>query len=166
MRDLLKNPMLYYILAPVLVGLWPLLVWGAYLPKMQRGLDSDIAQYTNAKKCMVDIITLDPGRLEVSAVNPGPGIFAYGEAVSRVADRCRITSHNYTIHAGDKAKISGKETQEAQVVLSDVDIVQACSFLYTIQHMWVNLECLKAELKKKEGAPDRWDMNLNFKYTY
>ena len=32
MKDVYKNPILYYILVPVVVALWPLLVWSVYLP--------------------------------------------------------------------------------------------------------------------------------------
>jgi hypothetical protein len=168
MRDILKNPMFYYVLAPVLVGLWPLLVWFVYLPRMGKGLDSDIAQYGNAASCMSEILTLDPERVNMdrSGAMASPTEFGYGDAVNRVADRWHIGSRNCTFHVSDKVKISGKQTQEAKVILSDVDIVQACNFLSTIQSSWVNLECQKGELKKKEGAPDRWDVDLSFKYTY
>jgi hypothetical protein len=36
MREVYKNPMLYYLLIPVLVGIWPLLVWGVYLPRAEQ----------------------------------------------------------------------------------------------------------------------------------
>ena len=168
MRDVFKNPILYYVLAPILVGLWPLLVWGVYLPRIQRGLDSDKEQYANATNCMVEILTLDPGRLEASGTSQSSGEFAPGEAVNRVADRCRITSRNCTLNAGGKIKSGGKETQGFKVTLSDVGIVQICSFLSTIQSMWVNLECESLKLTKEEGAADhdRWDAELSFKYTY
>jgi hypothetical protein len=165
MRDMLKNPMLYYILAPILVGLWPLLVWGVYLPRMQQGLETDVTEYDKATARIDEIWAVDPDRKNASDKNSGLG-FSYGEAISRVADRCHITSRNYTINAGAKVKISNKEIQEAKVTLTDADIVQACNFLYTVQSMWVNLECQSVTLKKKEGAPDRWDVDLSFKYTY
>jgi hypothetical protein len=166
MRDVLKNPILYYILAPILVGLWPLLVWGVYLPKIQRELSFDKDQYTNAENCMVEILTLDPHRLDASGDGKSSGKFTYYEAFSRVADRCRISSRNYNVNAGGKIKSGGKETQGAKVTLSDVGIVQICDFLSKIQSMWVNLECESLKLTKKEGTPDRWDADLSFKYTY
>jgi len=42
MRDLHKNPMFYYILAPVVLGLWPLLVYASYLPKSQEALRTEL----------------------------------------------------------------------------------------------------------------------------
>jgi hypothetical protein len=166
MRDLLKNPILYYALAPVLVGLWPLLVWGVYLPRAQRALGLDGNQYESAKNCMIEILNLDPGRLEGSGATQGKGKFTYYDAVSRVADRCGISSRNYQCTAGMIARTGGKETQGAKVTLNDVGIILACKFLSTIQSMWVNLECESAELKTNEGTPDSWDVDLSFKYTY
>ncbi len=165
MRDIIKNPMLYYILAPVLVGLWPTIVWW-YMPKAEKALEADQSEYVKATNAMVEILTLDPGRLEGQEKNRGTGVFSYGEAVSRVADRCQIGSRNHRCIAGPRANIGGKEIQPANVTLTDVGIVQTCTFLSTIQSMWVNLECESVDLKKKEGGPDRWDVGLSFKYTY
>jgi hypothetical protein len=166
-RILLKNPILYYILAPILVGLWPLLVWRIYLPRAQRALDTEQNQYVNGETSMLDILTLDPGRLVEGAGSPASsGKFNYPEAVSRVADRCQIPSRNKYYDAGNITKISGKDIQGAKVTLSSVGIVQACSFLSTIQSMWVNLECESAKLTKQDPAPDSWNVDLSFKYTY
>jgi hypothetical protein len=166
MRDVLRNPIFYYILAPILFSLWPLSVWRLYLPRTEQALELDFTLYDKADACMKEIWRLDPDRANVSATSSGPGVFSPGEAVSRVADRCRIASRNYTCIAGGKTSIGGKEIQEAKVTLSDVDVVQSCSFLSRIQSTWVNLECKSVKLTKKEGAPDRWDVDMDFRYTY
>jgi hypothetical protein len=173
MRDILRNPILYYVLAPVLIGLWPLLVWAVYLPRVERTLTSEIAQYHDANECIREIWEKDPGRADQSGASPGSGVFTPGEAVSRVAVRCDIPSRHYDATAGDKTKLSGKVIQEVKVTLTDVGIVQACRFLSTIQSMWVNLDCKGMRLTKKdvsqdkkEGSPDSWDVDLSFKYTY
>ncbi len=165
MRDILRNPILYYILAPVLIGVWPFYVWFVSLPNVKTGLDKDIGYYSDAKKCMDEIWTLDPERSNVSK-SIVSGAFSYPEAVSRVADIYNILSRNYSVNASPKTKINGKEIQEAKVTLSGVDIVQACQFLSKIQSTWVNLECERVEIKKKGDEPDKWDFDLSFRYTY
>jgi hypothetical protein len=164
MHDMLRNPIFYYILAPCLFTLWPLLVWHS-LPTMQKGLDSDLTLYGKADACIDEIWKLDPDRVNVADGNSVSG-FMPGEAVSRVADLCKITSRSYGCFAGNKSKVGGKEIQDIKVPLSDVDIVKACKFLSTILSTWVNLECKSVKLTKKEGAPDRWDVDMDFRYTY
>jgi hypothetical protein len=163
---MIRNPILYYALAPVLVGLWPLYVWYVSLPAMKKGLDSDIKIYSQAKGTTDEIWTLDPGRALDASKGATGGAFVYGEAVSRAADRCGIPARNYTTNAGNKSPISGKTIQEAKVTLTDVDVVKAFRFLSVIQSTWVNLECQSAKLTKRGDAPDNWDLDLSFKYTY
>jgi hypothetical protein len=166
MREILRNPMLYYVLAPILVGLWPLLVWGVYLPRARQNLLEDLKQYEVAESHRDEIAHLDPGRLEAANATRSAGKFTYYDAVARVADRCRISSRNYNVNAGNIIRSGGKESQGARVTLTDVDIVQACNFLWTIQSMWVNLECESFKLQKKQGLLDSWDVDLSFKYNY
>ena len=52
MKDIYKNPIFYYILVPVLITLWPLLIWGVYLPEAERSWKDDEADYKKAKNIM------------------------------------------------------------------------------------------------------------------
>ncbi|HUV41153.1 MAG TPA: hypothetical protein VMW23_05145, partial [Sedimentisphaerales bacterium] len=63
MRNIYKNPVFYYVLVPAVTALWPLLVWGVYLPRAQRSWDSEMQEYSQAQTVMADIRTLDPDRL-------------------------------------------------------------------------------------------------------
>jgi len=85
MRDIYKNPILYYVLAPILVGLWPLLVWGMYLPRAQKAWDEDEKLYAEAKNTILSIIERDPERVKLAEDTKSLGKFAYAEAVDRVA---------------------------------------------------------------------------------
>ena len=75
MKELYKNPILYYILAPILFGLWPLLVWAVYLPDAQKNLDEDLSQYQQAEPIMMEILTLDPDRLDFADANDTAPVF-------------------------------------------------------------------------------------------
>jgi hypothetical protein len=166
MRDVFKNPVFYYVLAPILVGLWPLLVWGMYLPKAEKAWEDDRKLYNEAKTSIVEILEKDPDRLKIAAESKSLGRFTYAEAVDRVANLCRIPSSNYTLSTGIPVTSGGKESQQARVNLVDVSIVQGAKFLSTIHSMWVNLNCDRIRLTKKPGMPDRWDMDLTFQYSY
>jgi len=167
MKDIYKNPTLYYILVPIMVALWPLLVWGVYLPNAKRSLKREKAEYGEAQTKMLEILILDPDRLEFTDTNRAPAKFAYVSAVAKVASFCEIPSANYKVSSGPIITRQGKKSQTATVSLKDVSITEFAKFLSTIQLRWEDLECVQLKkLKKKEGFPDRWDVDLEFKYNY
>ena len=166
MREIYKNPMLYYVLAPILVLLWPLLVWGLYLPEAQSEWDRDKASAEEAKALILDIVEKDPKRLDVVKDARSLGKFTYAEAVDRAANLCRIPSGSVDLRTGNMRPSGGNQTQHAHVSLTDIGIVQAARFLSTIQSTWVNLTCERVKLSAKEGMPDQWDMDLDFDYDY
>lgn len=165
MRDLHKNPMFYYILAPVLIGVWPLLVWAVYLPRATEGGTADEKSFADAVTACTEILTFDPERLKIKGDEQGRR-FAYPEAIDSAANVCNIPSGNYVYNANPIIKISGKEVQACRVSLDGVGIVQIGKFLSRLQSVWVNLTCEKIALKRREGMPDQWDVDLDFKYTY
>ena len=166
MRDIYKNPMFYYVLAPIIVGVWPLLVWSMYLPKTEKAWDDDKRLYEEAEVAIIEIRDKDPDRLTIVEETKSLGKFAYADAVDRVANLCRIPSSNYTLNSGNIVTSGKKESQQARVSLAGVSIVQAARFLSTIQMMWVNLSCERVRLTKKAGMPDQWDMDMTFQYDY
>jgi hypothetical protein len=166
MRELYRNPMLYYVLAPILVSVWPLLVWGFYLPQTEETWEQDKQLYGDAQNLILELIEKDPDRLKQARETQKIGKFTYAEAVDRVANLCRIPSGSWDLTTGNMVTSGTRGSQQARVGLSDVGIVQAARFLSTIQAMWVNLTCDRVKINKKEGMPDLWDMSLNFKYDY
>ncbi|GAH02743.1 unnamed protein product, partial [marine sediment metagenome] len=152
---------------PVMVALWPLFVWGIYLPDTERSLKREQGEYSKAQNIMLEILALDPGRLEFTDANSAPAEFAYISAVDKVASYCGIPSANYKLSTGPIITRGGKKSQTATVGLKDVSITKFAKFLSTIQLRWADLQCVQLrKLKKKAGFPDRWDVDLEFKYYY
>jgi hypothetical protein len=166
MREIYKNPMFYYLLIPVLVGLWPVLVWGVYLPRVERDQEVEQGLLIEGQTQIVDILRLDQGRLNFADANDVAGEFSYPSAVDRVANLCRIPASNCTYQAGSIITSAGKRRQDARIKLTDVSIVQTAEFLYTIQARWVHLTCEKVKLTKKKGMPDQWEVDLDMVYYY
>jgi len=166
MREIYKNPMFYYLLIPVLVGLWPVLVWGVYLPRVERDQEVEQGLLIEGQTQIVDILRLDAGRLNFADANDVAGEFSYPSAVDRVANLCRIPASNCTYQAGSIITSAGKRRQDARIKLTDVSIVQTAEFLYTIQARWVHLTCEKVKLTKKKGMPDQWEVDLDMVYYY
>lgn len=167
MKDIYKNPIVYYILVPVIVALWALSVWAVRLPEAKRSLKREQGEYSKAQNIMLEILTLDPDRLEFADASSAAAEFDYANAVDRVASFCRIPSTSYKLSSGPIITRGGKKSQTATVGLKDVSITKFAKFLSTIQLRWADLECVQLrKLKKKAGFPDRWDVDLEFKYYY
>lgn len=166
MKDVYKNPILYYILVPVLIALWPLLVWAVYFPNAKNNLQDDKVQYEKAQKIMKEILILDPARLKFAGSKTAAAEFDYATAVDEIARFCEILFTSYNI-SSKPARVKDKQkSKSAVVVLNDVDIAKFAKFLSAIQLRWANLQCEKAKLTKKQGLPDAWKANLDFKYYY
>ncbi len=168
MKDIYKNPVLCYIVVPIVVGAWPLLVRGVYLPAAQQDVEEQIAQSKRAEPIMMDILTLDPERLEFADANDTAAEFTYGGAVDWVASICKIPPSAYKVSSSMIITANRQKTQSAKVDLRQVDIVRFAKFLSMIQLRWANLQCERAKLTKKEGLADNdaWDVDIEFKYYY
>ncbi|MHC4425020.1 MAG: hypothetical protein ACYSYV_02860 [Planctomycetota bacterium] len=168
MKDVFKNPILYYIATPVVIGLWPLLVWAMYLPAAQKGFEDQRTQYERVEPIIVEILTLDPDRLEFADSNDTAAEFTYPGAVDRVARLCDIPETKYKLSSAMIMTTREQKSQSANVDLKQVDITKFAKFLSMIQLRWEHLQCEQVKLTKKQGVPDAdmWDVDIKFKYYY
>jgi len=166
MKQIYKNPTLYYILVPVIVALWPLLIWGVYSPAAGHNWEVEQSQYGEAQSIMKEILALDPDRLKFVDSNNTAAEFDYASAIERTADFCKIPPTNYKLSSGIIITSGGQKSQSAKVGLKQVDITKFAKFLSTLQLRWANLQCAQVKLTKKKGLPDTWDVDLDFKYYY
>lgn len=167
MKNLYKNPILYYIVTPIIVGLWPLLVGAIYLPDAHKSVNEYISQYNEAEPIMMEILTLDPDRLEFADTNDTAPEFAWS-AVDQVANRCKIPEKKCELRSGLMQITGGQKNQSATVNLRQVGITEFAEFLSMIQLRWINLQCERVKLSKNQNVPnnDLWDMDMTFKYYY
>jgi hypothetical protein len=166
MKEIFKNPILYYILAPAAVALWPLLIWGVYLPAAGRNWETEKSQYDQAQGIIKEILAIDPERLKFSDSNNPSVEFDYASAIDKTTGSCGIPPSNYTINSGIIVTTAGQKSQSAKVDLKGVDITKFAKFLSTVQLRWANLQCTQVKLTKRKGLPDTWDVALDFKYYY
>ena len=168
MKDIYKNPILYYIAVPVIVGLWPLLVWAIYLPNAQKDVEEQIDQHKRAEPIMMEILTLEPDRLEFADANDTAAEFTYGEAIDRIASLCQITPSKYNLSSSMVITTRGQKSQSASVDLKEIDIRKFARFFSIMQLRWPNLQCERLKLSKKQNLPDNdmWDVDLELKYYY
>ena len=166
MKDILRNPALYYILAPVAVALWPLLIWGVYLPAARHNWEVEKSQYNEGQSIIKEILAIDPDRLKFADANAVSVEFDYASAIDKTAGACGIPSSSYKLNSGIIITSAGQKSQSAKVSLKQVDITKFSKFLSALQLRWANLQCSQVKLTKKKGLPDTWDVDLDFKYYY
>jgi hypothetical protein len=165
MREVYKNPMLYYLLIPVLVGLWPLLVRGIYLPRAEEDLKTEGSLCIEGQTQVIEILRIDPERLN-PVRGPGKTEFEFSSAGNQAANLCKIPSSSCQVYAGNKSTSEGRTRQDARIKLTGVGIIQAATFLSNMQSMWVTLQCQDVKLQRKKGVPDQWDVDFRFIYYY
>jgi len=166
MHDIYKNPILYYLLIPVLVALWPLLVWGVYLPRNQHQRDVEQSLLVEAQTHIVDILLLVPDLLILHETEAVTEEFSFGRTTDRVANLCTIPAGSCTYSGGGIMKVAGKKRQEGRVELANVNMLQAAKFLSTFQSTRAGLTCEQAEFRKKKGMSDQWEVDFKFVYYY
>jgi hypothetical protein len=161
MQDLHKNPMLYYIMIPLLVLAWPGFMWFKYIPSVTEEREAWKGYVQDANSLIIEILTLDPERLSYSDAK-GPSVeFAYETAVDKVARSLRMDKD---VEFRPSAKSKGK--QSAEVSLNNINITQCSQFLSTLQMHWDGLECTRLSLTNKKTTKDRWDVTMSFIYYF
>ena len=166
MKDIYKNPIVYYIAVPVVIGLWPLLLWSVYLADAEQSLENELAQYEKAEKVMGEILTLDPDRLKYAKSKGSAIKFDYTVALDEAAERCDILPENYKFNSKPSRDKRGEKSQKAGVALKKISIAKFANFLSVIQLRWADLKCEQAKLTKQKGLPDTWKVDIKFNYYY
>jgi hypothetical protein len=166
LKEIYKSPMFYYMLVPAVATLWPLIIWGAYLPRARANYNNDAEQYQKSLPLMEELVAADPERLNATKGKEASAGFDYATAVQQAAEFCSVSANNYKLSSGVILKSEGQKTQAANVSLKGVGIATAARFLSSIQQRWSGLQCTKINFRKNKGQPDAWDVDLTFKYYY
>jgi len=165
MKDSLRQPIVYYITAPALLALWPLLLWLYYLPHTTDTWKTEQKIYTEARQLAEEILTLDPERRTYGNEKKSTG-FDYTVAINAAAKKLGISSANYTVSSKPIQRSKGQKTRDCQVTINEIDITNFARFLSNLQLTWANLQCQKVILTKKQALPDAWKVDLTLKYYY
>ncbi len=161
MKDAIKNPLLYFLVVPVGIAIWPLLVWAMYLPNAQKSFAKEQALYEEGEKIIKHILDLDPERIKLAKAKDGVE-FEYSTEVSKTAAKCRISSQNYS----HSTKAKRKGIQSCRVELKEVGIEKFALFLSGIILQWPSLECDKVTFDPDPKKKDVWKVVMDFKYEF
>ena len=165
MKDIFKKPIFYYVLVPIVVGLWPIWLFGIGIPGAENNLEKGIKDYTEARELISEILGLDPQRLDYANSKKTGEEFDYTTAVDQVTRLCKISPTSYRISSSPIRKIKGgQENQDASMTIDKIDIERFSKFLSIMHMRWSSLQCTNATLAKIKGERDAWKTDIRFIY--
>lgn len=166
MKEIYKNPLLYYVLVPMVLVFWPAAVWLVYIPNVEKKLKTTETSYNKTQELIGSILTIDTGRLESDGGKGAEIQFDYVAAVDRITKSNNISSSSYNINTKPERMSKGQKSQGAKMILWDIDITRFAKFMSDIQLRWGNLQCEKVVMTKQEGVADSWRIEVDFEYYY
>ncbi|MDD5135101.1 MAG: hypothetical protein PHP01_06805 [Phycisphaerae bacterium] len=166
MKDIYKKPIFYYVLAPVLIGLWPLWLFSAGLPGAKTNYEKEAVQYQDAEKLIKQILEdLDPQRLDYAMAKKTKDEFDYATAVDQVTKFCRISASDYKLSSSPMRKTrGGQRSQDATMAIGKIDIETFAKFISIMQMRWSSLQCSNVTLAKVKGQKNVWKADIRFIY--
>lgn len=165
MRDIYKKPIFYYVLTPIVIGLWPIWLFSIGIPGAENKLEKGIKDYTEARKLISEILDLDPQRLDYANSKKTGEEFDYTTAVDQVTRLCKISPTSYRISSSPVRKIKGgQKNQDASMTIDKIDIERFSKFLSIMHMRWSSLQCTNATLAKIKGEKDAWKTDIRFIY--
>ena len=165
MKDIYRKPIFYYVLVPVLVGLWPFWLAALGLPGAKDSYKKEASQYDEAEKLIAQILDLDPRRLDYAKAKKAGDEFDYTTAIDQVTKFCRIAPTNYKLSSSPLRRMKGgQESQDAAMTIDTIDIERFARFLSVMHMRWSNLQCTNVTLMKIKGEKDTWKADVRFIY--
>jgi len=165
MKDIYRKPIFYYVLAPVLIGLWPLWLLAMGLPGAKTGYENETAQYREAEQLIGQILNdLDPQRLDYAIAKKTKDEFDYTTAIDQVTKFCRIPASNYKLSSSPIRKTKGEKSQDASMTIEKIDIEGFARFLSIMHTRWASLQCSNVTLAKIKGEKNAWKVDVRFIY--
>ncbi len=164
-KDIYKKPIFYYVLVPIVFGLWPILLFTIGLPGSKKSLEKGISDYTEARALIGEVLDLDPQRLDYAKNKKTGEAFDYTAAVDQVTRLCRILPTDYKLSSSPMRKVKGGQVnQDAAMTIDKIDIEKFTRFLSVMHMRWSNLQCTNISLVKVKGEKDSWKADVRFIY--
>ena len=165
MKDIYRKPIFYYVLVPVLVGLWPFWLAALGLPGAKDSYKKEAGQYDEAEKLITQILDLDPQRLDYAKAKKTGDEFDYTTAIDQVTKFCKIAPTNYKLSSSPIRRMKGgQENQDATMTIDKIDIERFARFLSVMHMRWSGLQCTNVTLAKIKGEKDAWKVDVRFIY--
>jgi len=166
MNDIYKKQIFYYVLVPVLIGLWPVWLLTIGVPGVKDDLQKGMAEYVEAEKLINQILgELDPQRLDYAKTKKEGEAFDFITAIDQVTKLCKIPQTGYRLSSSPVRKTrGGQSNQDASMTIDRIDIEKFARFLSVMHMRWSNLQCSNVTLSKIKSEKDVWKADVRFIY--
>jgi hypothetical protein len=167
MKEIVKNPNVYYVAAPVAAALFTLLAALVFYPgAITRWQDSE-SEFKEVQTKAEELLKLQPERLvfKVDEKNTAQ-TFDFTVVINDFAKVFGISHTNYTVSVKGEVKKQGKRARSATVSIKTIDIEKLCTFLSTMLAYWPDLECDVLSLDKGKAGKDDWKADITLTYFY
>jgi hypothetical protein len=166
MKDIYKNKIFYYVLVPVLIGIWPVYLLFVGVPGAKSSLDNEIKDYVKAEQFIKQILgELDPARLDYAKSKKAGEGFDFITAVDQVTRLCNIPQTGYRLSTSPQRKVKGGQSnQDATMSIDKINIEKFTKFISVMHMRWSNLQCSNVTLAKIKGEKDNWKADVRFIY--
>lgn len=162
-----KDPNMYYILVPVLAGIWAIAAGLVFYPKSVKAWEESEAQYTKAQDVIDQLVTLQPERLaykvDASAASED---FDFTKTINEFASALSIPPSNYNLTVRSEANRAGRKTRSASVSIKTIDIEKLSQFLSALLLRWPDLKCDTLSFSKIKDAKNNWQADISLTYFY
>ena len=129
-KDIYKKPIFYYVLVPIVFGLWPILLFTIGLPGSKKSLEKGISDYTEARALIGEVLDLDPQRLDYAKNKKTGEAFDYTAAVDQVTRLCRILPTDYKLSSSPMRKVKGGQVnQDAAITIEKIALERFTRFI-------------------------------------
>lgn len=164
MKDHLKNPNLYYILAPSIVAIWALTAGFMFYPNSVQGWEDEKEEYERTLGYIQKIVEAQPQRLKHQVKTGKTGEFDFSEAITTFTQVFKIPVSNYSLNTRKEVTKAGKKARPASMTLKDVDVETMARFLSALLTGWPELKCEVLSLDKSKAGKNKWNVDLQLTY--
>jgi len=167
MMQMLKNPAFYYILLPVLAGLWLLTAGFIFYPRSVAAWEDSRKEYESSREWIEKLVILQPKRLAFQ-VDPSAKSeeFDFTRTIYEFAQVFSISPNNYTSNVRGLVKRAGRPSRSAAITIKSIDIERLAQFLSAMLLRWPELNCEVLSLEKNKAGKNDWKVELTLTYYY
>ena len=162
-----KNPNLYYIVVPVLAGLWAILAGFVFYPGSIHAWEKSQTDFESAEKQIKQLVAIQPKRLDYKVDEKAkPEEFDFTKTINDFARVFSISDSNYNLTVRSPAKKAGRQTRSATIVIKTIDVEKLAQFLSAMLLRWPELKCEVLSFEKIKNTKNNWKVNMSMTYYY
>ncbi|MCK5000604.1 MAG: hypothetical protein KAS23_13760, partial [Anaerohalosphaera sp.] len=163
MQEIYKNKNFYFIIIPLLAATWTVTAATLTLPTADKQYERKVADWTEAKGHIINMLALDLGRLKYKDSNPkNSGEFDYATVIDQFSGENGIPASGYSLRAGTIIKKGTKKTKTADMTIDKIEIVDFTKFISSLLNRWPSLQIDTLKLASLKDGPDAWKATLKF----